>query len=165
MAELAEKRGGAAKSVSQAKQPLKLWLRLLTCSNIVEKRVREHLRREFDTTLPRFDVMATLEHAAQPLTMGELSAQLMVSNGNVTGIVARLEKEGLIARDVSPDDRRTYFVRLTTQGLSAFREMAVVHEAWINAMFSHLSGDDVADLLERLGDLRHSLEATNGEGR
>lgn len=158
MAELAEKRGG----VSQAKQPLKLWLRLLTCSNIIEKRVRENLRREFDTTLPRFDVMATLVHAAEPLTMGELSSQLMVSNGNVTGIVARLEKEGLIARDVSPDDRRTYFVRLTTQGLSAFKEMAEVHEGWINTMFSQLPDGDIADLLERLGDLRHSLEASSG---
>ncbi len=153
--ELPEKLGGAPHS----KQSLRLWLRLLTCANVIEKRVREQLRAEFGTTLPRFDVLAALEHAPDELTMGELSKRLMVSNGNVTGIVVRLEKEGLVARRTASQDRRTNFVRLTDQGLAEFSAMAALHENWIDRMFADLDDEEIASLMELLDRMKASLAA------
>ncbi len=146
-----------------SKQSLRLWLRLLACTNVIEKHVRNRLRAEFDTTLPRFDVLAALEHSPDGLTMGSLSRHLMVSNGNVTGIVARLEKEGMVARRTAPNDRRTHFVRLTEKGLAEFSTMATVHETWIDEIFAGLDDEKVAALMGLLENLRGGL-AADGDG-
>ncbi|MFT3665186.1 MarR family winged helix-turn-helix transcriptional regulator [Piscinibacter sp.] len=116
-------------------QAIKLWLRLLACTTRVENVVRQRLRSEFGTTLPRFDLMAQLDRESQGLSMGELSARLMVTGGNVTGIVDQLEGEGLVVREDHPSDRRAYRVRLTAAGRRQFRRMAAVHETWIVEMF------------------------------
>lgn len=151
--DLREELGGQPHS----KQSLRLWLRLLTCANAIEKSVRNRLRGEFGTTLPRFDVLAALEHSPDGLSMGELSAHLMVSNGNVTGIVARLEKEGMVARRTAPKDRRTHFVRLTKKGLAEFTDMATVHEGWIDQMFGALGDAEIASMMNLLDGLKASL--------
>ena len=104
--------GGAPHS----KQSLRLWLKLLGCTMIVEKRLRARLDAEFATTLPRFDVLAALERHSQGLKMSALSEFLMVSNGNVTGVVSRLIEDGLVTRTVDREDRRSATVRLTPQG-------------------------------------------------
>jgi DNA-binding MarR family transcriptional regulator len=153
--ELPDMPGDAAHS----KQSLRLWLRMLSCTNVIEKRVRNELRAEFNTTLPRFDVLAVLEHKADEMTMGELSKRLMVSNGNVTGIVARLEKEGLVARRTAARDRRTNYVRLTDEGLAEFSAMAAVHETWIDQMFAGLEDEEVSTLMELLDRVKASLAA------
>lgn len=158
--DMREKLGNKAHS----KQSLRLWLRLLTCANVIEKRVRNRLRSEFDTTLPRFDVLSSLEHSPDGLTMGELSADLMVSNGNVTGIVARLEKEGMVTRRPAPKDRRTQFVRLTEKGLTEFTAMANVHEGWIDGMFAELDDDQIASLMLLLDSLKVSLASDKERG-
>ena len=116
-------------------QDLKLWLRLLACTTRVENVIRQRLRSEFGTTLPRFDLMAQLDREAEGLSMGELSARLMVTGGNVTGIVDQLEGEGLVVREDHPTDRRAFRVRLTAAGRRQFRRMAAVHEAWIVELF------------------------------
>src|SRR5215831_2562210 len=95
---------------------LRIWLRLLTCTQLIEKRVRSGLREQFDTTLPRFDLMAQLERHPEGLKMTELSRRLMVTGGNVTGITDQLENEGLVTRDTDPNDRRSTSVRLTPEG-------------------------------------------------
>ena len=92
---------------------LKLWLRLLTCTNMVEGALRQNLRQSFDSTLPRFDLLAQLDRHPEKLTMGELSRLMMVSGGNVTGLVRQLEEEGLVNRVPLKTDRRTYLVGLT----------------------------------------------------
>ncbi len=112
-------------------QALKLWLRLLACTTRVETVIRNRLRSEFGTTLPRFDLLAQLEREPGGLTMGELSARMMVTGGNVTGIVDQLEGEGLVAREDHPSDRRAFRVRLTAAGRRQFRRMAAVHEGWV----------------------------------
>lgn len=142
-----------------SKQSLRLWLRLLTCTSVIEKQVRNRLRAEFHTTLPRFDVLAALEHSRGGLTMGALSKHLMVSNGNVTGIVARLEKEGMVTRRAAPTDRRTHFVRLSDKGLAEFSAMAAVHETWIDQMFSEMDDEKISALMGLLGTLKTSLSA------
>src|SRR5260370_20981555 len=93
------------------KDELRLWLRLFTCKEVIENEVRRRLRDTFDVTLPRFDLMAQLYRAPKAMTLGELSQRMMVSNGNVTGLVEPLGEEGLISPRPSPNGRRAQFVR------------------------------------------------------
>lgn len=148
---------------------LRVWLRLLACSNIVEGTVRSRLRDECGITLPRFDVLAQLDAAArddvQGLTMSELSRRLMVTNGNLTGLIERLVQEGLVSRAASATDRRTQIVRLSAAGRRALLAMAPRHEQWIDEMFAELSVDDRTQLYSLLGKLRESVKRSlSGEG-
>jgi DNA-binding MarR family transcriptional regulator len=136
---------------------LRLWLRLLTTTNLVQTELRRRLRVEFDTTLPRFDLMAQLERHPEGLRMTELSRRLMVTGGNVTGITDQLEKEGLVTRDTDPEDRRSTAVRLTPEGRAAFDRMAAAHEQWVVEMFGGLSLDEKAKMHDRLGKLKQHL--------
>lgn len=140
------------------KLELRVWLRLLTCANLVEGQVRNGLRETFEITLPRFDLLAQLDRAPDGLTMGELSNRLMVSNGNVTGLTERLVSEGLVARLPSTRDRRESRVKLTAQGKRIFDRMTPVHERWIDELFAGLSRTEMAQLLELLGKLKSSLQ-------
>lgn len=136
---------------------LRLWLRLLSCTNQVEGRVRQNLQSSFNTTLPRFDLMAQLERAPQGLKMSELSQRMMVTGGNVTGITDGLEKEGLVVREVDSADRRVYRVKLTAEGERQFRRMAAEHERWVVDLFGVLSPRQKRQLLDLLGELKERL--------
>src|SRR5919206_1443586 len=114
---------------------LRLWLRLLTCTNLIESEVRSRLRERFDVTLPRFDLMAQLDKAPEGLTLSDLSKRMMVSNGNMTALVERLVASGHLARRTSDNDRRAQVVSLTGVGRAEFRAMAAEHELWIAEMF------------------------------
>ncbi|OAI52941.1 MarR family transcriptional regulator [Betaproteobacteria bacterium SCGC AG-212-J23] len=138
---------------------LRIWLRLLTCTQLIEKRVRAGLREQFATTLPRFDLMAQLERHAEGLKMNELSRLLMVTGGNITAIVDQLEKEGLVERLDEPDDRRAFRIRLTRAGDKTFAEMARVHEEWVVELLSGLSRREQDELLKLLARLKsHAVE-------
>jgi DNA-binding MarR family transcriptional regulator len=145
------------------KLELRVWLRLLTCASLIETRVRAGLRETFNVTLPRFDVLAQLDRAADGLSMGELSDRLMVSNGNVTGLVDRLVEEGLISRAPSASDRRQSRVALTPAGKKAFDAMTPQHERWIDDMFAGLSRAEMAQMLELLGKLKQSAVRPGGK--
>ena len=138
---------------------LRVWLRLLTCATMIDGHVRSRLRRDFGTTLPRFDLMAQLDRAPDGLTMGELSRRLMVSNGNVTGLIDRLVGEGMVLRRRSPDDRRSQIVRLSDAGKRAFDRMTPAHQAWIEELLAGLGRREMADLHEGLGAMKTSLTA------
>jgi DNA-binding MarR family transcriptional regulator len=142
---------------------LRLWLRMLTTTNLVQAELRKRLRNEFDTTLPRFDMMAQLERHPEGLKMTELSRRLMVTGGNVTGITDQLEKEGLVTRDVDPNDRRSISVKLTPSGRALFDRMAVAHEQWVVEMFGGLGLDDKSRMHQRLGKLKQHLLDTLGD--
>ncbi len=137
-------------------QPLRLWLRMLTCTQLVEREVRSALRNQFDTTLPRFDLLAQLDRAPEGLKMNELSRRMMVTGGNVTGITDQLVAEGLVERLAVAGDRRAFLVRLTEAGQASFAEMARAHSAWIAQAFSSLSGHDMATLHQLLGRVKDS---------
>jgi DNA-binding MarR family transcriptional regulator len=145
------------------KLELRVWLRLLTCANLIEQRVRAGLREEFDVTLPRFDVLAQLDRAPEGLSMGELSDRLMVSNGNVTGLVDRLVEEGLVIRVPSPQDRRQSRVTLAAAGKRSFDAMTPQHERWIDDLFGGLSRPEMALLLDLLAKLKQSAAAAQKE--
>lgn len=141
------------------KDELRLWLRLLTCATMVETLVRTRLRERFGVTLPRFDLMAQLHRAPDGMTLGDLSRRMMVSNGNVTGLVDRLVADGQVERTPHPRDRRATTVRLTAAGRQAFGAMASEHEAWVAHAFAGLAPGDHAALMAGLARLKASVRA------
>lgn len=143
--------------VSDDHQSLKVWLRLLSCSNQIETTIRRRLRQEAGITLARFDFMAQLHRHPEGLTMSVLSRYLMVTGGNVTGLTDRLVAEGLVERHDDPADRRACTVRLTAEGQRQFKAMAAEHEAWVVDLFGGVTAARQAQLFELLGDLKQSL--------
>jgi DNA-binding MarR family transcriptional regulator len=142
---------------------VRLWLRMLSCTNRIESVVRQKLQANFQTTLPRFDLMAQLERARQGLKMSELSQRLMVTGGNVTGITDGLEKEGLVVREVDSADRRVFRVKLTAEGQRQFRRMAADHEQWVIELFDGMSTRHKEQLAELLGDLKRHISRAASE--
>ena len=137
-----------------SKRRLKMWIRLLGVTRAAESHLREFLRVQHDTTLPRFDVMAALYRRREGVTMSELSRMLLVSNGNATTVVDRLENDGLVRRTPSETDRRTVFVALTPEGLCQFEGLAIQHEAEVSQLFANLSEADLdvlTDILKKMG--------------
>lgn len=156
---LREKHDGAL----AGRADVRVWLRLLSCSTIIEKRLRRRFVARFDTTLPRFDVMATLERQPDGVTMGELSRALLVSNGNVTSLVRQLEADGYAVSRPAPEDKRSSIVALTAQGRTHFAELAAAHHAWIEGMFAGMSREDQTGLYRLLATLKASIAAEDEE--
>jgi DNA-binding MarR family transcriptional regulator len=146
----------AAERPDDHQAELRLWLRLLTCTSLIEGEVRRRLRQNFDVTLPRFDLMAQLDKTPAGMTLGEVSSRMMVSNGNVTGLVERLVADGLVVRRPSPSDRRAQLVSLTPDGRRAFRTLARAHENWIAEIFAELKPGDISALMEHLAKAKRS---------
>ncbi len=143
---------------------LRLWLRLLTCTTLVERDIRARLRTDFATTLPRFDLMAQLQRYPAGLRMGELSQRLMVTGGNVTSLTDQLVEEGLVERRPIEGDRRAYAVRLTAKGRRSFGAMAARHERWIVELLSGLESSECNRLYALLGRLKQTLPARSAKG-
>jgi DNA-binding MarR family transcriptional regulator len=137
---------------------LRLWLRLLTCTTLIEGEVRSRLRERFDVTLPRFDLMAQLDKVPEGMTLSDVSKRMMVSNGNVTGLVERLVESGHLDRRTSASDRRVQMIRLTKAGRTEFRKMAAEHENWIADIFADLSPKDVRELMRLLAKTKASAQ-------
>jgi DNA-binding MarR family transcriptional regulator len=137
---------------------LRLWLRLLTCTSLIESEVRARLRQAFDVTLPRFDLMAQLDKVPEGMTLSEVSKRMMVSNGNVTGLVERLVESGHLDRRTSDTDGRVQVIRLTKAGRAEFRKMAAEHESWIAGMFSDLNPKEIRELMRLLARTKASAK-------
>ncbi|MBO6852249.1 MAG: MarR family transcriptional regulator [Marivivens sp.] len=148
----------AGKTEPMSKSRLRLWLKLLKTSGLIEEELRRRMRAELGTTLPRFDVMSALSRAPDGLKMSEISKRLRVSNGNITGIVDKLTDEGIALRVSIPADRRANLVRLTPKGQALFARHAALHEAWIDEILAGLNADDVAGMVLRLDHLSTTLE-------
>jgi len=144
---------------SEDHHALRIWLRLLTCTQLIERQVRSRLREQFGSTLPRFDLMSQLERHRDGLKMNELSRLLMVTGGNITAIVDQLEAEGLVERLDHAEDRRAFRIRLTRAGERGFAEMARVHEEWVVELLAGLSRREQDDLLKLLAKVKqHTVE-------
>ena len=150
-------------SPSMSKQRLRLWLRLLRAPRAIEAQLRERLRVAFDVTLPQFDVMAALARKDAGMTMTELSRYLMVSNGNVTGIIDRLVAERMVARAAIVADRRATMVRLTPRGKSRFAAIAKVHESWVDGLLNGFGRKEVETMIGLLDGFASALRG--GEER
>jgi DNA-binding MarR family transcriptional regulator len=137
---------------------LRIWLRLLACTTRIEKVLSTRLRKEFNTTLARFDLLAQLARSPAGVTMSEVSELLMVSNGAITGLVQKLEADGFIHREVDAEDRRTFRLRLSNEGAREFSRMARRHEEWVVALIGELSHVAQSDLLQHLTLLKRRLD-------
>ena len=136
---------------------LKLWLRMLATTTQIEAEIRRRLREQFDISLARFDYMAQLYRQRDGMKMRALSKYLMVTGGNVTGLTDELAREGLVARESSPTDRRAWIVRLTPKGRRLFETMAAEHEQWILELFSSMDEKAMNEVHAHLGELRVRL--------
>jgi DNA-binding MarR family transcriptional regulator len=143
---------------------LRLWLRLFTCTTLIEGEVRRRLRENFGVTLPRFDLLAQLDKTPGGMTLGQLSSRMMVSNGNVTGLAERLVAQGLLDRKPSASDRRAQIVTLTAEGRRAFRAMARAHERWIADLFTGLTAEEVDQMMRLLAKTKASAREASGGG-
>ncbi|MFM2051919.1 MAG: hypothetical protein RL682_2410 [Pseudomonadota bacterium] len=153
----ADELGHEARSGGADHAALKLWLRMLACTTQIEDEIRRRLRARFDISLPRFDYMAQLYRQPAGLKMSELSRFLMVTGGNVTGVTDELVREGMVSRQNSTTDRRTWIVCLTPKGKDTFEGMAKEHEQWILELFSGMEASTVQTLYSQLGALRVQL--------
>jgi DNA-binding MarR family transcriptional regulator len=135
-------------------EELRLWLRMLTCTQLIETRVRGLLREQFETTLPRFDLLSQLDRAPEGLKMNELSRRLMVTGGNITGTTDQLVSDGLVERVPVPTDRRAFRIKLTPKGRKLFDAMAIQHESWIVEAFGTLDKSEIASLYQLLNKVK-----------
>lgn len=147
------------------KQELRLWLRVLSTSKLISQEIRRRLRREFDATLPQFDILSQLYREKDGLRLGELSRRAMVTNGNVTGLVERLEQDGYVVRERLDDDRRVTVAMLTDKGRRTFAAMAEAHEQWLRDMLADVDPIVVSGLLTHMGQVKQSVRNhLSGEG-
>ncbi|MDH6267399.1 DNA-binding MarR family transcriptional regulator [Rhizobium sp. SG_E_25_P2] len=144
-------------AAESAKQELRVWLRMLSTTKLVTQEIRRRLRAEFGATLPQFDLLAQLYREPEGLRLGEISKRTMVTNGNITGLVERLETDGLLVRETPGDDRRVTVARLTEQGRKTFAEMARVHETWLGEMMADVDKDVFATLNHSIDQLQASV--------
>ncbi|MFO1157881.1 MAG: MarR family transcriptional regulator [Reyranellaceae bacterium] len=154
---------GDTPAVHKGHLELRVWLRLLGCSGKMESILSQRLRKEFKTSLARFDVLAQLERFPDGLTMSELSRRLLVSNGAVTGLVDKLREGGLVLRQEVPSDRRSVIVKLTRKGRESFLRMARRHEEWVVSILGDLSTEAQSELLQNLTLLQRNLDL-HGKG-
>jgi DNA-binding MarR family transcriptional regulator len=140
------------------------WMRMLACANLVLANLRANLRVQFDVTLPTFDILAQVQRAPTGPTMSELSRRLLVSKGNITDLVTRLERRGLIERRADERDARVQHVHLTATGEKLIRKMLVAHDRWLIAMTAELGQQSMLGLHRSLGALRDVLVKGNGRG-
>lgn len=139
---------------------LRLWLRLFTATTMVQRTVDSALKKEFGSSLPRFDLLAQLHRVPDGLRMGELSERTLTTNGNITWLVAALEREGMVRRRPDVDDRRATVVRLTTAGRRHFEAMARMHERLIADLFDTLAPAERRGLQGALGTLKQRVRPT-----
>ena len=152
-----------SKDRALSKERVRLWLKILKTQSAIEQQIRNSLRNEFDTTLPRFDVMSALDRFPEGLRMTEISGLLKVSNGNVTGIVERLTQDGLALRIAVRNDRRVQRVKLTRKGKAAFKKMATAHEKWLDEILEQVSSTQLQSLnglLDKVGSHLHNADTT-----
>jgi DNA-binding MarR family transcriptional regulator len=141
----------------QPKSELRLWLRLLSTTNLISTAIRRNLRQSFNVTLPQFDLLAQLEREPNGLRLGELSQRMMVTNGNVTALVDKLVEQGFVLREASSEDRRAIVVRMTKAGASLFTVMAKANETWMAELFRGVSGDARNSLMSELEQVKRSV--------
>jgi DNA-binding MarR family transcriptional regulator len=144
---------------TESKVRLRLWIRLLRATRLVEGKTRERLKNQFNVTLPRFDVMAALYRNPDGMLMSEISRFLLISNGNVTWIVDRLVSDGFVVRAQRDGDRRTSFVRLTSKGRAAFADMSAAHESWIDRLLGGITAREADQLSAKLKSFRSEWES------
>jgi DNA-binding MarR family transcriptional regulator len=156
-AEVIDAESVLASATDRDKSDIRLWLRLLSATNLVSAEIRRNLRQSFNVTLPQFDLLAQLEREPNGLRLGELSQRMMVTNGNVTGLVDKLVDQGFVVREPTPEDRRAMNVRMTKAGAALFAVMAKANGDWMASLFSDVPADSRKALMRELDLVKRSV--------
>ncbi len=151
--------GAHVKTQDTARDPalLRIWLGLFTCSALIERTLGARLKKEFGSTLPRFDLLAQLERTPAGLRMQELSSRLLVTGGNVTWLVTSLVRDGYVTRTRAADDGRSAIVKLTPAGKRHFTRMARAHAEWVSELLHEMPSRERVGMHRTLGRLKRSL--------
>jgi len=133
------------------KTALRAWLKLLAASNQIRKELQSRLQDAHGISLSRFDVLANLYRApASGVRLSDLSKQLMVSNGNVTQVIAPLIKDGFVIRCASEKDARVATASLSQKGIETFEAMAADHAIWVEELLGGLSHSEQQSITQLL---------------
>ncbi len=147
-------------SDSRERQSVRLWLELLRCAKTQETRLSARLRKNFGQSLTRFDTLSQLYRAPDTtLPVTELASRLLASTSrNITGLIDRMEDDGLVTRRPNPNDRRSFIVSLTAKGREIFEEMAIEHGHWVCDGFEGLTAEELESMQSSMILLREHLE-------
>ncbi|GKQ49696.1 MarR family winged helix-turn-helix transcriptional regulator [Bradyrhizobium sp. Ce-3] len=135
----------------------RLWLQLLSLHGELFASLNSMLSSEFGLSLAKFDVLAQLDRYRDGLALGQLSQNLKVSGGNVSGLVQRLLADDLISKQMSSEDRRSFIVRLTPKGEALFRKAADVHKRQLSERLENIPAQELETALSVLRSLSSKL--------
>jgi MarR family 2-MHQ and catechol resistance regulon transcriptional repressor len=139
----------------EADLALSLWVKLTKAYHTVSRLTGENIKK-YNLTRPQFCVVECLGHNGE-MTLTALSSKLLVTGGNMTLVVDNLEKEGLVERVRSKEDRRTINVKLTDKGAHLFSSVFKKHAQFITKNFQVLSEKEQVQLSKLLKKLGTSL--------
>jgi DNA-binding MarR family transcriptional regulator len=134
------------------------WLELVRCFTSVERVLMRHFAQEFNSSLPRYDVLTALALTDGGLTMGELAAKLMVTKGNITGVVRRLQDDGLVRKATSKTDRRIQVVSISAKGRRLWGQMHDDYDRIISDVMRARTASDVRKLTQELEKMRIAVD-------
>ncbi len=141
------------------KESLKLWIELLRYSNKLEQLIDDKIRQNYGQNISRFDVLSQLDRENHHgLAVGELASRLIASKGNITGLLDRMQKDGLIEKEAKQDDRRSYIVRSSEKGQELFAEMAEKNARWVEEALTSIDIDHMKEFAKFLSEARTSLD-------
>jgi DNA-binding MarR family transcriptional regulator len=140
----------AVESLPSTDHRMRAWLTIVGCFTSVERSLRRQLNHVFRSSLPRYDVLMALVHFPDGLTMGQLAAKLMVSKGNMTGVVRRLQKIECVRQARSRQDKRVQVVTLTGKGHTLWKQMHAEYRSVIEEVLSQLSKTEIKLLTQSL---------------
>lgn len=139
------------------------WLALVRCFSSVERVLMRHFAQEYNSSLPRYDVLTALALHRSGLTMGDLASMLMVTKGNITGVVRRLEQDKLVLKNTSSKDRRVQSVKISAKGMRLWEKMHADYDEKISMLMSGQSEEQSRALVNALRRTRILVE-TNADG-
>ena len=151
--------GSSENGDGASKHSLRAWLYLLKCSKELDQIMSDRLRRYYNSSLSRFDVLAHLDQAGnEGLGISVLAGNLLASKGNITRLLDRMEQDGLIIRHRQTTDKRIHTIRLTEKGAELFNRMAPDHERWTHEILNVLDTNEQEELVRLLKTVRSRLE-------
>jgi DNA-binding MarR family transcriptional regulator len=142
----------------------RLWLQILSLHGDIFSSLNTMLNAEFGLSVAKFDVLAQLDRYRQGLALGQLSQNLKVSGGNVSGLVQRLLADGLISREMSREDRRSFIVRLTPKGEALFKKAAAVHRKHLSKRFEKVPAKELEHAFTVLRSLAQAVRTEHKTG-
>lgn len=143
------------------KAETRFWLQILNVHHLIYNDLNARLINESGLSIAKFDVLAQLYRFPEGISMGALSKKLKVTNGNVSGLVTRLEADGYVRRSVEPNDRRSFRASITPVGKAVFEKAMAKHQTEIGRKLSRIPLEAIEAMT---GDLKQITDQIRGAG-